>query len=171
MVVVAIYVVSHVPVNALRLAVLRNLGASIGHGVAVHHGLQVRSPGRLQIGDDCFIAEGVVLDARGGLSVGSHVSINSGVQIWSAQHDYRSPDFAYEAKPVSIGDRAWISARVIVLPGVTIGEGAVAAAGAVVTADVAPWTVVGGAPAKVIASRPIVDAYRLDARRHKIWFW
>ena len=168
---VTVHAVSYVPNNVVRLAVLRAFGARVGAGVALHHGVQARVPRRLAIGDDCFIAEGVVLDARGGLSIGSHVSMNSGVQVWTAQHDVDSPDFAYVAAPVHIADRAWISARAVILPGVTVGEGAVVAAGAVVAKDVAPWTMVGGVPAKVIRTRPRVDQYRLDARQNKVWWW
>ncbi|KQQ50359.1 DapH/DapD/GlmU-related protein [Plantibacter sp. Leaf314] len=169
--VVVLRLASGVPNNAVRLAALRSWGAVIGAGCAIHHGLQVRGARRLSLGADCFIAEDVTLDARGGLAVGSHVSINSGAQIWTAQHDSASPVFAYESAPVRIGDRAWINARSIILPGVSIGEGAVVAAGAVVTKDVPAWTMVGGVPAKPIADRPRVDAYRLDARRNKIWWW
>lgn len=169
--VVVLRLASMVPNNALRIIALRVWGATIGAGCAIHHGLQVRAARRLVLGADCFIAEDVTLDGRGGLSVGSHVSINSGAQIWTAQHDIRSPEFAYESAPVRIGDRAWINARSIILPGVSVGEGAVVAAGAVVTKDVAAWTVVGGVPAGFIAERPKVDAYRLEARRNKVWWW
>ena len=57
----------------------------------------------------------------------------------------------------TIGDGVWIGARAIILPGVTIGEGAVVAAGAVVTKDVEPWAVVGGNPAKFIKMRVLKD--------------
>lgn len=168
---VIIHLVSVLPSNALRLLAIRSWGGSIGRNTAIHHGLQVRVARRLQLGEDCFVAEDVVLDARGGLSIGNHVSINSGVQIWTAQHDWESPDFAYVAAPVTIGDRAWISARAVILPGVTIGDGAVVAAGAVVTRDVEAWTLVGGTPAKFIRKRPLVDGYRLNARQNKAWWW
>lgn len=168
---VFLHIAMYIPMNSARLGAARLLGATIGRGNAIHHGGQIRVARRLRIGNDCFVAEGVVLDARGGLSIGSHVSINSGVQVWTAQHDWESPSFAYVAAPVSIGDRAWISARVVILPGVTVGEGAVIAAGAVVTKDVEPWTLVGGVPAKFIKRRPIVSDYVLDARDNKVWWW
>jgi len=162
---------SYLPFNVVRLCALRFWGARLGRGIALHHGSQIRAARRLSIEEDCFIAEGVVLDARGGLKVGAHVSINSGVQIWTAQHDWKSPTFAYVSAPVNIGSRAWISARAIILPGVTIGEGAVVAAGAVVVADVPPWTLVGGVPAKFIRDRPLVNRYHLDAQKNKVWWW
>lgn len=161
---------TYVPNNRLTLVGLRVLGIRIGRGCAIHHGVQWRGCANVSIGSDVFIAELVTLDGRGRLGVGDSVSINSGVQIWTAQHDFRSPEFAYVTEPVSIGDHAWICSRAIILPGVTIGRGAVVAAGAVVTKDVAPWTVVAGNPARQVADRPIVDGYRLDAAANKVWF-
>lgn len=167
----SIALLSYLPNRLARLLVLRAWGARVSWRIALHHGLQVRAARRLAIGDDVFIAEGVVLDARGGIRIGASVSINSGVQIWTAQHDWRAADFAYVSAPVSIGHHCWISARVIVLPGVTIGDGAVVAAGAVVTKDVPPWTLVGGNPARVLRERPVHDRYSLDAVRQKPWWW
>jgi acetyltransferase-like isoleucine patch superfamily enzyme len=66
------------------------------------------------------------------------------------EHDWSTTS----SKPVRISRGAWIGARVLILKGVTIGEGAIVAAGAVVTKDVAPWTVVGGNPAKTIREIP-----------------
>ena len=76
--------------------------------------------------------------------------------MWTDQHDYNDPDFKLKngkRGPIRIGDRAWIGPNVIILHSVTIGEGAVVAAGAVVTKDVPPYTLVGGVPAKVIGER------------------
>jgi len=57
--------------------------------------------------------------------------------------------------PIVIGDNAWVASRAFVGPGVTVGEGAVVAACAVVTKDIEPWTVVGGNPAKFIKKREL----------------
>ncbi|WP_454803358.1 hypothetical protein [Mucilaginibacter phyllosphaerae] len=73
--------------------------------------------------------------------------------IWTLHHDYNSPYFAQAGAAVTIKDYAWICSRAIILPGVTVGKGAVVAAGAVVTKNVADYSVVGGAPAKKIADR------------------
>ncbi|WP_425562996.1 DapH/DapD/GlmU-related protein [Mucilaginibacter gynuensis] len=73
--------------------------------------------------------------------------------IWTLHHDYNTTDFAQVGKTVVIEDYAWLCSRSVILPGVTIGKGAVVAAGAVVTRDVQPYTVVGGIPAKPIAKR------------------
>ncbi len=85
-----------------------------------------------------------------------------GVWIWTMEHDPQDPLYRVKGGPVIIEDYVWISCRVVILPGVTIGEGAVVAAGAVVTKDVAPYTIVGGVPAKEIGTRTKDLRYRLQ---------
>lgn len=169
--VMSIYAASFFPNNQVRIAVMRLWGAKIGSGCAIHHGLQVRSARKLRIGDDVFVAENVVLDARGGLIIGPHTSINSGSQIWTAQHDISSQDFAFRSKAVWIGRRVWICSRSLVLPGVKIGNGAVVGAGSVVPKDLESWTMNAGSPARKIKERERVDAYLLNASRNKVWWW
>ncbi|WP_415837208.1 glycosyltransferase [Paenibacillus phoenicis] len=107
----------------------------------------------LRIGNNTIINRNCYLDGRAGLTVGNNVNISFGVSIITLQHDYNDPEFCCSAGAVNIQDYVWIGAKAIVLPGVTIGEGAVVAAGAVVTRDVPPYTVVGGVPAKYISDR------------------
>jgi maltose O-acetyltransferase len=72
-----------------------------------------------------------------------------------------SPDFAETGGPVVVGDRAYLASHTVVLPGVSIGEGAVTAAGSVVTRDVPPFTMVAGVPARHVRDRPRDLRYRL----------
>ena len=88
-----------------------------------------------------------------------------GVWIWTMEHDPQDSYYGVKGGAVTIEDYAWISCRVVILPGVTIGKGAVVAAGAVVTKDVAPYTIVGGVPAKKIGTRTKDLRYQL--RFHK----
>lgn len=80
----------------------------------------------------------------------------------TAEHDIDDPYFVGTEAPVHIGDYAWISSRATILPGVRIGNGAVVAAGAVVTKDVPDYTVVGGVPAKLIGVRNNQLKYEID---------
>lgn len=149
----ALTLLAYVPSHALRKTGLRLCGARIAPKSLVYHGFWVLSPWKMTIGKSSVVGDHAILDARGGLTIGENVNLSTNVAIWTGQHNYQSPDFGYEEGPVRVGDYAWLSFRTTLLPGVTIGEGAVVAAGAVVTKDVAPYTVVAGVPAKVIGTR------------------
>lgn len=107
-----------------------------------------------------MINRGVILDGRFPLTIGENVSISIQTMILTLQHDLSATDFGAVGAPVIIGDRAFLGARALILPGITIGEGAAVAAGALVTRDVLPFTIVAGVPAKVIGSRPRNLTYR-----------
>ena len=119
----------------------------------VQGGARIWQPWRLTIGDNSWIDRGVSLYSVGDITIGENVVISEDAFICTASHDIRSRTFELQKRPIVINDCAWICARSIVLMGVTIGEGAVVAAGAVVTKDVEPWSVVGGNPAMFIKVR------------------
>jgi len=149
------------PFHSVRIFLLRCLGAHIGKRVGFYRGFEVRSPWKLNVGPNTLIGHDALLDSRRGLTIGSNVNISNQVMIWTLHHDYNNEFFAETGNPVIINDYAWICSRAVILPGVTIGKGAVVAAGAVVTKDVAPYTVVGGIPAKFIAMRSEKLSYNL----------
>ena len=99
------------------------------------------------VGDHCF------LDYRGSIFIGKNVNISSQVLILTGDHDPQDKYFKSRGRSVIIDDYVWLSTRSMILPGVTIGKGAVVAAGAVVTKDVLPYTIVGGIPARKIGDR------------------
>jgi acetyltransferase-like isoleucine patch superfamily enzyme len=146
-------VIGWLPFHTLRIFLLRMLGAKISPRVGMYRGFEVRSPWKLKVGKGTVIGHNALLDARMGLTIGSNVNISNEVMIWSLHHDYNDANFAAVGEPVIIEDYVWLCSRSVILPGVTIGKGAVVAAGAVVTKNVMPYTVVGGVPAKQIAKR------------------
>ncbi|MCA9235136.1 MAG: acyltransferase [Planctomycetales bacterium] len=117
------------------------------------------------LGRNCVVNFGSLLDGRKhAIRIGDNVSIGPEAAVLTLGHDPQSKDFADRGGEVVIGDRAWVGFRAIVMPGVTVGEGAVVAAGAVVTKDVPPFTIVAGVPAKRIGTRnPDID-YSLEYR-------
>lgn len=131
----------------------------------IYSDCEMRNPSELNIGKGSVIGNGAILDARAGITIGNNVVLASNVSIWTLQHDYRDPEFRCLPEhygPVTINDRAWIGPNVVILHDVVIGEGAVVAAGAVVTKDVPPFTLVGGVPAKAIGKRPTNLTYELN---------
>ncbi|WDZ80923.1 acyltransferase (plasmid) [Ensifer adhaerens] len=107
----------------------------------------------IKIGDNSVINRCTYLDGRGPLYIGNNVSVSHHTLIHTVTHVVNSPYFHAVAKPVVIMDDVWIGARAIVLPGVTVGRGAVIGAGAVVTKDVPAYAVVAGNPARKVAER------------------
>ncbi len=101
----------------------------------------------LAIGRDCAIGE-AFFALHATLTIGSNVSINSGVRILTATHNLNDSEWRMTRKPIKIGDYAWIATGAIILPGVHIGKGAVVGAGAVVGRDVEPYSIVAGNPAR-----------------------
>jgi O-antigen/teichoic acid export membrane protein/acetyltransferase-like isoleucine patch superfamily enzyme len=165
-------VISHVPSFAVRHAWYRRvLGWYIGSGASVLMGQRVQMAGirtsgrRVSIDDGTVINHGCLIYTTGGLVIGRHVSVSTGVWLVTGTHDMNDPDFSDEYKPIVIDDYAWIGARATILAGVTIGKGAVVMAGAVVARDVPPFAVVGGVPAKVVGERKLQDpTYSLSYR-------
>jgi len=158
-------VIGRLPSNRLRCLLWRGLGVRLGRRTSIHRNCRFYRPSHVTIGAHCVILRDVLLDGRRGLTIDDNVNISEGVMVFSLHHDMNSSEFAAEGGTVSIGDHVFIGARAIILPGVTIGRGAVVAAGAVVTKDVAPLSIVGGVPAREIGSRPDVLTYTLDYRK------
>lgn len=144
---------AHFPSKHIRRWGLKFFGMKISKDVRFYQGFHIRSPQKISIGDGCSIGPKVLLDGRKGLTVGKNVTIAYEAIIWTLNHDYNDIHFCGKGAPVTIQDFAWICSRSIILPGITIGEGAVVASGAIVTKDVPPYAVVAGVPAKVIGQR------------------
>jgi acetyltransferase-like isoleucine patch superfamily enzyme len=126
-------------------------------------GTRIWSAGGLSVGEDTVINRECRIEALGGIRVGTSVNISHAVRLQTGSHNIYSNDFEAVYKPIAIGDYAWICEAATIIGGVSIGEGAVVMAGAVVTRDVAPWTIVGGVPARSVGVRPKV-VYRLNWR-------
>ena len=104
--------------------------------------------GPLIIGDRTYLGHGVHLHAIDPVTIGSGCVLADGVYVTSTDHDRVDRHRTHGTGPVTIGDNVFLGQRVVVLGGVTIGDGATVAAHAVVTRDVAPGAVVGGVPAR-----------------------
>jgi acetyltransferase-like isoleucine patch superfamily enzyme len=165
------HVVAYLPSFTIRHSWYRHvMGLDIGEGAGVsmrtfmwsYGPRQVRRSGA-SIGRNTRISQGCTIDLRSGLAIGNNVSVSPEVMILAGSHDVHAPRFNDVAGFVTIEDHVWIGARAIVLPGVTLGRGAVVAAGSVVTKNVATMTIVAGVPAKPVGVRdPAATEYELD---------
>lgn len=162
-----LFYITTIPSVNLRKLCYKCLGCHISRKVIFHYKTEIRAPWNLRIGTGTIIGDGAILDARSGLTIGENVNLSSNVSIYTLQHDHRMPDFSCPKNrnmEVKIGNRVWLGSNVIVLPGVTIGEGAVCCAGCVVTKDVEPFSVVAGIPAKKVSERPRNLEYNFDGK-------
>lgn len=151
-----------VPVGFLRHLFLRAWLGALGTGTGVQMRCQFLNGRKVFLGERNVINFGCLLDGRKyQIKTGADVSIGPCASILTLGHDPRSPDFADRGGDVVIGERAWIGYGALVLPRVSIGEGAVVGAGSVVTKDVAPYAIVAGNPARVIGQRPKELRYHL----------
>ena len=146
-------IVAVIPLWCVRRMYHIMMGMKIGQGSQLNMRTYLMGPGAFSIGEHSHVNPGCLIDYRGGVEIGSSVSISHRVMLFTGGHDTHSPKFNEVYKPIKIGDHVWIGAGATVLQGVRIGEGAVVAAGAVVVNDVAPFTIVGGVPAKKIGDR------------------
>ncbi len=163
-----LHCVGDVPCHFIRRFFYRLAGIKIGAGSAIHMGARFYNPANIKIGLDTIIGENSVLDGRDKLIIGNHVDIASEVMIYNSKHDIESSNFQAIHKQVIIEDYVFIGPRAIILPGISIGKGAVVAAGAVVTKNVDAFQIVAGIPAKVIGERSNKDLrYKLG---RAAWF-
>lgn len=165
-------VINHTPVHAVRYLwyrrVLRwRLGAqsSILMGQRIYAGSLRKGGESVSIGAHTIINQDCLLYTKGGLHIGENVSVSAEACFMTGSHLMDDPDFIDIYRPIVVDDYAWIGCRATILGGVTIGRGAVVMAGAVVSRDVDPFTVVGGVPARPVAKRQLTDPrYQLEYR-------
>lgn len=146
-------ILPHIPSWTLRRFWMRCLKMKIGEGTFIMKRNYIMTPQQLAIGNYSHINRGCLLDARGGITIGNNVSISHNVSIMTGSHDYNSKTFRGRFLPIKIEDYVWIGNNAIIQQNVKIGCGAVVCAGAVVTKDVEPFSVVAGVPARKIKER------------------
>lgn len=144
--------------TVIRNMVFHIILGRLGRGVHIDYGVYFRYPKKIFLGDgvsinkDCrFYASHAVKDAY--IMIGNNAVIGPEVAFFSAGHDYKNIELPDTARSIVIEKNVWIGGRAIILPGVTVREGAVIGAGAVVTKDISPYTVAAGNPAREIKKR------------------
>ena len=150
----AIMLVGLIPSHHFRRWMYRHVfKVHLGQGSIIHWQARFFRPEGVHIGNYCNIGNNAFLDGRRGLTIGNCVATGSEIMIYTLQHDIESLTFDVVGGPVIIEDYVYIGPRVIILPNVHIGRGAVVAAGAIVTQDVPDYAIVGGIPARFIRER------------------
>jgi acetyltransferase-like isoleucine patch superfamily enzyme len=139
------------------------------HGAVLHvYNFRDLPDSMIRIGDDCVIGEYTVIRGQGGVTIGNRVYTSPFSQLISVNHVFDDPQRSFReqgitAEGIVVEDDVWIGSGAIITDGVRVGAGAVVAAGAVVTQDVPPHTVVAGVPARVI--RQIDGQSKMERRK------
>jgi putative colanic acid biosynthesis acetyltransferase WcaF len=131
---------------------LRLWGAKIGSGCLVYGDAIIWAPWQLTMGDGAAVGDKAEIYNVAPITLGPKAVVSQQAFLCAASHDHRQEDFPLTTAPITVGARAWVAARAIVLPGITIGEGAVVGAGSVVTRDVPAGATVAGNPARPVGS-------------------
>lgn len=158
--------VTRIPSNKVRCFIYRHFYfMKIGKGAQIQMGCRFRRPRDIRIGENTNIHPDCFLDGLVGLTIGNNVDIGDQVMLWCGGHDIQAPDYRGIKIPIVIEDRVVIFSRAMLIKGGHIGEGAVVAAGSIVTKDVVPpYTIVAGNPARKIGDRNRNLTYTLDPK-------
>ena len=144
-----------IPLSIVRCAILRVFGACLGRRVVIKPGVRVKYPWLLQVGDDCWLGEDCWIDNLAPVKLGDNVCISQGVYICTGNHDWTDPSFGLMVRPVSFESGAWVGARAVIGPGITVGACGVVTAGSVVNRAVPAFEIHAGNPARFVRTREI----------------
>ena len=145
--------------NKLRGRFISKHIKSAGKNLQVYAGVRFRSMENLVVGDNVEIGYDNFIQALGGVTLGDNVMLAPGVKIWSVNHNYTDKNVLVRKQgqdlfPVTIGNDVWIASNAFISPGVTLPDGVIVAAGAIVgTKKYAPYSIIAGNPARVIGHR------------------
>lgn len=138
------------PLHKWRAFLLRCFGAKVGRGVHIYPNVEIWAPWNLELSDECGIANKAILYSQDKIFIGRRAVISQGAHLVTGTHDYTKPGFPLITFPIIIGDNSWIAAEAFIHPGITINEGCIIGARAVVTRDMPPWMICAGNPCKPI---------------------
>lgn len=156
-------VVNKIPSRHLRKWFYEMLGAKIGKHTVICRRVEVLYPKGLKLADNVAVGWFVDFDARGGISIDHDTNISSHTKFITGSHNVDDPEFKASFKPIEIGHHCWIGTGAIILQGITIGDGVIVAAGAVVTKDIPAFEIWGGVPARFVRKRSINVKYNVDS--------
>lgn len=139
-----------------RILLLKAFGAKLDKGVHIYASAYIPAPWNLKMGGQSTLGPEVKLHI-GKTVIGRKVTVSQRSYLCSATHEIDSINTPFVAGTITIEDFAWVAAETFIMNNVTIGGGAVVGARAAVFKDVAPWTVVGGNPARFIKERNVKD--------------
>lgn len=129
-----------------RRMLLQLFGAKVGTGVLVRPSVKITYPWKINLGDYCWVGDNVNLYSLGPITIGKNAVVSQECYLCTGDHDHTDPAFAIRAKPITIGEEAWVAAGAFVAPGVSIGKASVVGARSVVFTDIPAGMICRGSP-------------------------
>lgn len=143
------------PFSSVLVVILKFFGCETGRGIRVKPYVNIKYPWKLAIGHNTWIGEGCIIENLAQVTLGNNVCLSQGSMLLTGNHNYKKSSFDLFVKPIIIEDGAWIAAKAIVCPGVTVGSHGVLAVGSVAVNNIDPYTVYQGNPAVKIRERKL----------------
>lgn len=137
----------------VRNSILKIFGADIEWHCMIYPSCTIWAPWNLKVGKYTCIGPDTFIYNKDKIEIGSNSVVSQGSYLCTASHDTSDPMMTLVTKPITLGDRVWVASECFIGPGVTLYDGVVCAARAVVVKDVEAWTIVGGNPAKFLKKR------------------
>ncbi len=152
-----------IPSSALRVTLLRAFGARIGQRVTIKPSVDVKYPWHLVVGNDCWIGEHVWIDNLTAVTLANDVCVSQGAYFCTGNHNWSDPSFGLIVRPITLHNGSWAGAKCLLTPGTILGEGAIAAAGSVISGSIPDYQIFAGNPARFIKER-VIDPVLSSAR-------
>lgn len=145
------------PFMGIKIALLRMFGAKVGKGLVIKNNVVIKSPWNLTVGDDCWLGEDCWIDNLDKVCIGNNVCISQGALLLTGNHDYTVPSMPYRNGAITLEDGAWIGAKAVVCPGVTVHRNAILTVGSVATKEMEENGIYQGNPAVRVRTRVLKD--------------
>lgn len=144
-----------IPISSFKVFLLRSFGAKIGNGVNIKPKVNIKYPWKLTIGDYTWIGEDVWIDNLDLVTIGNNCCLSQGCMLLCGNHNHKKSTFNLITKPINLEDGAWIGAKSIVCPGVTVKSNSLLTVCSVATTNLEANSIYRGNPAVKIKDRII----------------
>ncbi len=141
--------------SGIKVFLLKSFGATLGAGVLIKPGVNIKYPWKLIIGDHAWIGESVWIDNLSDVTIGSNVTISQGALLLTGSHDHTKEKFDFISNPIILEEGVWIGAKAIVFGGVTVGSHSILGMNSVAEKDLQPYIIYKGNPAVPVIERVI----------------
>lgn len=143
------------PFRGWRRRLLRLFGAEVAATANIYGTAKIWSPANFTIGEHAAIGPHAIIYSMAPVTIGAYAIVSQGAHLCAGTHSVDDPHFQLQAKPIRIGERAWIAAEAFVGPGVTVGDGTVLGARGCAMRNLNEWIIYSGNPAQPLRARVV----------------